>query len=175
MIDQKTPNLELPLPHPDNELRDDVVRIRQSLTKIDGVAQSLFSLVASDDVNLDSVQEIVAVLKHAQGEISDITSVLATKAFSADVNAALQLKADRADVSGIIGALATKASAADVNAALSLKADGAAVLEKLAGKADSSVVIQLRSDLEQDIGELRASALDERKFRQLYDLNMESF
>jgi hypothetical protein len=125
MIDHKTPNLELPLPHPDNELRDDVVRIRQSLSKIDGVAQSLFSLVASDDVNLDSVQEIVAVLKHAQADIGDITSVLSTKAFAADVEAAIQLKADRMDVTNIAGVLSTKAASTDVNASLLLKADKA--------------------------------------------------
>lgn len=108
MIDQKTPNLELPLPHPDNELRDDVVRIRESLTKIDGIAQSLFSLVASDDVNLDSVQEIVAVLKHAQSDIGDITSVLATKAFVSDVNASLLLKADKADTDAKLALKASK-------------------------------------------------------------------
>ena len=146
MIDQKTPNLELPLPHPDNELRDDVVRIRESLTRIDGVAQSLFSLVASDDVNLDTVQEIVAVLKHAQTDIADITDVLATKAFSAEVNVALALKADSATVS-----------------------------QQLALKADSSVVTQTRQTLEQEMSVIRANPIDARKFRQVYDLNMEAF
>jgi hypothetical protein len=116
MIDEKSLNLELPLPHPDNELRDDVVRIRQSLIKIDGATQSLFSLVASDDVNLDSVQEIVAVLKHAQADISDITSVLATKAFASDVNAALLSKADKAEMEVKLSEKATKFELASAQA-----------------------------------------------------------
>lgn len=37
MIDQKTTNYQLPLPHPNNLLQDDVLRIRTSLTNVDGL------------------------------------------------------------------------------------------------------------------------------------------
>lgn len=37
MIDQKTTNYQLPLPHPNNLLQDDVLRLRTALTNIDGL------------------------------------------------------------------------------------------------------------------------------------------
>lgn len=37
MIDQKTPNLQFPLPHPNNMLQEDVLRLRAALTNIDGL------------------------------------------------------------------------------------------------------------------------------------------
>ncbi len=40
MVDQKTPYLNLPLPHTDNSLDQDCSRIRQSLTALDSHAQS---------------------------------------------------------------------------------------------------------------------------------------
>ncbi|MBJ7309223.1 hypothetical protein ACFOLJ_30975 [Rugamonas sp. CCM 8940] len=79
MINQTTPRLLLPLPHPDNQLDDDVARLRSALTMLDGAVYTLRSLVASDDVNLDTVQEIVTVLKSAQGDIGNVTALLATK------------------------------------------------------------------------------------------------
>ncbi|MDH0894343.1 MULTISPECIES: pyocin knob domain-containing protein [unclassified Pseudomonas] len=42
-VDQKTPNAELPLPHPDNDLSDDVLRIRASLQMVDGLLAALAS------------------------------------------------------------------------------------------------------------------------------------
>ncbi|NVE01619.1 hypothetical protein [Massilia sp. BJB1822] len=87
MIDQKTVNLRLSLPHPDNELRDDVLRLRDSLSQLDGIVHSLRGLVASDDVNMDTVQEIVTVLKQAQGDIGSVTNLLATKANKSDMAA----------------------------------------------------------------------------------------
>lgn len=35
MIDERTPNLSLPLPHPENLLEEDVGRIRQALAMTD--------------------------------------------------------------------------------------------------------------------------------------------
>lgn len=37
MIDQKTVNLQFPLPHPNNTLQEDVLRLRTALTNIDGL------------------------------------------------------------------------------------------------------------------------------------------
>lgn len=94
MIDHKTPHLLLPLPHPDNELHEDVFRLRDAFTALDGALHALRGLVASDDVNLDTVQEIVTVLTAAQGDIGDITALLSTKANKTDVSNSLDLKAN---------------------------------------------------------------------------------
>lgn len=37
MIDQKTTNFQLPLPHPNNQLEEDVLRLRTALSNIDGL------------------------------------------------------------------------------------------------------------------------------------------
>lgn len=37
MIDQKTLRLALPLPHPSNMLQDDVLRLRDAISNIDGL------------------------------------------------------------------------------------------------------------------------------------------
>lgn len=41
VIDQKTPNADLPLPHPDNDAADDVIRLRAALQLIDQYLSSL--------------------------------------------------------------------------------------------------------------------------------------
>jgi len=79
-FDDYTPSLALPLPHPENDLGEDVIRLRDSLTKIDAALSKINVILASDDVNLDTLQEVVSVLKAAQGDIGGITSLLATKA-----------------------------------------------------------------------------------------------
>ena len=114
-----TQHLSLPLPHPDNELQVDVARLRDALSDIDAAIKAVWDLVASDDVNLDTVQEIVTVLKQAGGDIDTITAALATKANAADMAAALLLKANIADVTN---QLALKADAAAVATSLGLKA-----------------------------------------------------
>ena len=79
MPNDLTPNLGLPLPHPGNDLETDVLRLRDALSSLDTVVGTLRALVASDDLNLDTAQEIVNVLKVAQGDIGDVTALLATK------------------------------------------------------------------------------------------------
>lgn len=46
MINQKTPYMKFPLPHPDNLLEDDVLRMRTALTNIDGLLWLLHSPVS---------------------------------------------------------------------------------------------------------------------------------
>lgn len=41
MIDERTPSLNLPLPHPDNQLEDDVVRLRQAFNDLDTYCDQL--------------------------------------------------------------------------------------------------------------------------------------
>ncbi|UMR28560.1 hypothetical protein MJ904_15550 [Massilia sp. MB5] len=148
MIDQRTANLRLPLPHPDNELKDDVLRLRDSLSQLDGIVQSLQGLVASDDVNLDTVQEIVTVLKQAQGNIGSITSLLATKANKSDM---------ASDLNVIQAALAlTKTDLASETAERVL----------LAGRVSAS---------EKNINTIQSTSVDRRKFLQSYAITLENF
>lgn len=75
MIDQKTPNLLLPLPHPGNALQDDVLRLRDALSTIDAtlaalatkadkteVDQKLTELIGSAPVALNQLHELAAAL-----------------------------------------------------------------------------------------------------------------
>ena len=48
MIDNRTPHLNLPLPHPDNVLEDDVTRLRGALTQIDTALNN----AATEDTNV---------------------------------------------------------------------------------------------------------------------------
>ena len=136
---QTTPHLGLPLPHPDNDLETDVARLREAFTQVDGALFSLRSLVASDDIHLDTVQEIVTVLKLAQGNIGDITALLALKANKSDVAASLALKADTVYVDD---QLALKATPAYVESSIAGKADQSYVDSQLAAKADSGDIGQ---------------------------------
>jgi hypothetical protein len=118
--------------------------LRDALSNLDGAIFTLFSLVASDDVNLDTVQEIVTVLKNAQGDIGDVTALLATKANASTVT---QLVADTAaSLSQIANDTAQALSqlASELNAALVLKAD-AAQLPVIAGIADAGKSIVVNS------------------------------
>lgn len=57
MIDERTPNLALPLPHAENLLEDDVQRIRQALTGLDAaVAQQQAQAASSDAAILDTLR-----------------------------------------------------------------------------------------------------------------------
>ncbi|WP_434632069.1 hypothetical protein [Chromobacterium sp. CV08] len=68
-MDNQTPHLSLPLPNPGNSLAEDVLRIRDAFTTLDQKMASLDALLSSDDLNLDTVQELVAAVKRARGDI----------------------------------------------------------------------------------------------------------
>jgi hypothetical protein len=78
MIDDKTPNLVLPLPHPLNSLDVDVLRLRTALYAIDTKIATLDDLLASDDTDLDTVREIVEAVKSAQGDIAGLGDLVET-------------------------------------------------------------------------------------------------
>lgn len=63
VIDETTTHLALPLPHPSNSLEDDVLRLRTALNGIDTKLQALDTLLASDDISLDTLQELVTAIK----------------------------------------------------------------------------------------------------------------
>lgn len=58
MTDDRTPNLDLPLPHEDNDLVIDVARLRQALLAIDAELAALRQVIegqaatAAPDVNV---------------------------------------------------------------------------------------------------------------------------
>lgn len=70
MIDDRTPLLNLPLPHRDNELGVDVERLRQVISSIDTDLGRVLALVSVDDESLDELQEIVDYAKANRDSIS---------------------------------------------------------------------------------------------------------
>ena len=73
MINDRTPNLSLPLPHRDNDLTVDVERLRQALNAIDAKFGSLDVLLQSDDTTLEEVQTL------AEGQtVVDLTQLTST-------------------------------------------------------------------------------------------------
>lgn len=70
-----TPHLSLPLPHPDNTLAEDVIRIRDAFTVLDQKIAALDTLLTSDDLTLDSVQELVGAIKAARTEIGAVNAL----------------------------------------------------------------------------------------------------
>ena len=61
IIDQKTPHLELPLPHSENQLADDVERIRLSLAKVDTEAGEQRKKVAAAQKTADDAVRACSV------------------------------------------------------------------------------------------------------------------
>jgi hypothetical protein len=76
IVDDRTSHLNLPLPHVSNWLKDDVARLRTALQAIDGQFEDLADLLSSDDLALDTLQEIVGYIKENR---DDITAVLLAK------------------------------------------------------------------------------------------------
>jgi hypothetical protein len=72
MIDDRTPHLDLPLPHINNLLQDDVDRLRTAFSTVDSKFQALDALLQSDDATLDQVQELVTAIKENRGDILDL-------------------------------------------------------------------------------------------------------
>lgn len=84
MIDDRTPYLGLLLPHQENFLTEDVLRLRDVILHIDTKFEQLDVLLQSDDVTLDQVQELVNAIKANRG---DIAALLSDKASVADLSA----------------------------------------------------------------------------------------
>jgi len=83
IIDDKTAHLKLPLPNRDNLLWDDVVRLREAMTTIDAKIKAIDTLLSSDDVNLEDLQELVNAIKENHNSIDAIlTSKLSVAEFN---------------------------------------------------------------------------------------------
>jgi hypothetical protein len=79
MIDDRTGHLNLPLPHPDNLLKNDVNRIREAVTGLDSAIQNQDSSVsaaitqAKSDVDMamgDSVDLITDALDEQRKDVN---------------------------------------------------------------------------------------------------------
>ena len=57
MIDEKTTYLKLPLPHPDNLLEDDVLRLRETLQGLDANAKTQDDALKAQSDGLQGVEE----------------------------------------------------------------------------------------------------------------------
>lgn len=88
-IDNRTAHLSLALPHPDNTGDVDVLRLREALQAIDAKVAALDALLASTDLDLDTLQEVVNIIHNINSGLSGAETVLATKA-DATALAALQ-------------------------------------------------------------------------------------
>jgi hypothetical protein len=78
MIDQQTPHLHLPLPHPQNALEDDVTRLRAAFTELDRKIHAIDALIGADDEDLDTLQEIVDAIKAVHGDMAAINALIDT-------------------------------------------------------------------------------------------------
>ena len=86
MINDLTPQLGLPLPNQNNDLSEDVVRLRSALTMLDGVVAGKASLVqinallAAAPAALDTLFELAAALGNDANFAATVTNALALKA-----------------------------------------------------------------------------------------------
>lgn len=79
MIDQRTNHLGFLIPHPDNLLEEDIVRIRTAFIGIDSKIDAIDTLLASDDINLDTLQELVTAIKAAQSDLGLVDQLIAAQ------------------------------------------------------------------------------------------------
>lgn len=167
MFDERTATLALPLPHPQNDLFEDVARLRSAFGLIDARFAAIAALLAADDLTLDTVLEIANAIKANRADITEViadkvstavfTAALLGKADAVATAAALALKSDAAavtaalagksatghghalaDVVGLIEALTAKADGVTTALALGSKADADATTAALASKADDA-------------------------------------
>lgn len=91
MTTQNTPHLGLPLPHPDNPLEEDIVRIRTAFTGLDRKIQAIDTMLSSDDINLDTLQELVSAIKAAQSDLGLVDQLIADQLETFGATVAQQL------------------------------------------------------------------------------------
>ncbi|PZP30445.1 MAG: hypothetical protein DI603_15080 [Roseateles depolymerans] len=103
--DDRSAHLSLPLPHPSNDLEDDAPRLRQALLLVDAKFAALDTLLASDDVDLDQLQELVNAIK---ANASDVVALLAAKAGRDELAAVIADKASRAELAALDADKASK-------------------------------------------------------------------
>ena len=99
ITNDRTPALDLPLPHPDNDLQTDVVRLRDALLVLDtlvsgkaspaDIQAAIGALVAAAPGTLDTLNELAAALGADPNFAATVAAQIATKANSSDMTTAL--------------------------------------------------------------------------------------
>ena len=79
MIDEKTTYLKLPLPHPDNLLEDDVLRLRETLQGLDANAKTQYDALKTQSDGLQGVEE---ELQQQKQDLRDLLAAAVVSAFS---------------------------------------------------------------------------------------------
>ena len=79
MIDEKTTYLKLPLPHPDNLLEDDVLRLRETLQGLDANAKTQDDALKAQSDGLQGVEE---ELQQQKQDLRDLLAAAVVSAFS---------------------------------------------------------------------------------------------
>lgn len=105
MAEEFTQHLNLPLPHPEHLLSDDVLRIRDAFTALDQKIAALDALLTSDDLTLDSVQELVDAIKAARTEIGAVNALVASQLSAQNTAINAQLTAQNDAVAQQLAAL----------------------------------------------------------------------
>lgn len=100
-----TPHLRLPLPHPANDLESDVQRLRDALQGVDSHLALIDQLLSSDDMSLDSVQELVDAIKAARGDMTALDQLIAERLDAYTVMVTEQLNQQNAAVSAQLSTL----------------------------------------------------------------------
>lgn len=105
MVKEFTQHLNLPLPAAGNMLSDDVIRIRDAFTVLDQKIAALDTLLTSDDITLDSVQELVDAIKAARTEIGAVNALVASQLEAQNTAINTQLAAQNEAVAQQLAAL----------------------------------------------------------------------
>ena len=79
MIDEKTSYLKPPLPHPDNLLEDDVLRLRETLQGLDANAKTQDDALKAQSDGLQGVEE---ELQQQKQDLRDLLAAAVVSAFS---------------------------------------------------------------------------------------------
>lgn len=98
MINDRTPHLALTLPHPDNDLADDVLRLRTALLGLDGKLAAIDALLDSDDIDLDEFRELAQAIRENRTEIASLLAGKADAVATVTRFVAAEGQIDRLDV-----------------------------------------------------------------------------
>lgn len=117
VINNRTPNLSLALPHQDNELKDDVARLREALGSLDtivfgkatpaDITAAIAALLNGAPAALDTLKELADAIADDANFAATMTTALAGKAALVHTHA-------MSDITGLVAALAAKLSAVPI-------------------------------------------------------------
>lgn len=78
-VDDRTPNLQIPMVCNPGDLATDYARLRTAFLQIDTKLHQLDVLLQSDDLTLDTVQEVVAAIKASRNDITAVNVMVSNQ------------------------------------------------------------------------------------------------